>query len=85
MPTKKAEPELDMSIFYKASGCPLSKVKLDNPEHQALLERAIATPTISHSAIVDVLWDKWGVKVGKETVAGHRATPQKCSCRSLPK
>lgn len=81
----KEPEELSINIFYKASGCPLAKVKLDDPKHQALLEEAINTQTISHSAIADVLWDVWGIKVGKDTIAGHRSKPQKCSCPSLPK
>ena len=85
MTAKQVEPELDLSIFYKASGCPLSKVKLENPEHQALIEQAIATTTVSASAISDILFEQWGVSVGKDTVIKHRSNPQKCSCRLIPK
>ena len=46
MAEKKLESPLDMNVFYKASGCPLSKVKLENPEHQKLLEQAIVTSSI---------------------------------------
>jgi hypothetical protein len=79
------EPELDLSIFYRASGCPVSKVKLESPEHQALFEKALTTLSISHSAIVDVIYEKWGVEISKDTMRKHRITPQACSCRSIPK
>ena len=74
-----------MSIFYKASGCPLSKVRLDDSSHQALLEQAIAAPSISNAAIADVLFEKWGISVSADTVGKHRMNPQKCSCRNIPK
>ncbi len=79
--------KLDMSIFYKASGCKLSQIKLENPEHQALLEQAIATPVsiISNQGIVDVLYERWQVSIGKDVVNNHRAVPQKCACRNIPK
>ena len=81
----KTEPELDLRIFYKASGCPVSKVHLENPEHQALLEQAIAAPSISHAAISEVLWDKWQVQLTGDSIGRHRAYPQKCSCKNIPK
>ena len=84
MAEKKPE-ALDINIFYKASGCPVSKVKLENPEHQALFEQALNTSTISGSAIADILFEQWGVSIGKDTVLKHRSNPQKCSCRSIPK
>lgn len=85
MVEKKIEPEVDLSMFYKESGCTVSKVHLENPEHQAVLEQALATRTISSSAISDILFEKWGVSVSHDTVAKHRSTPQKCACRNIPK
>lgn len=81
----KTEPELDLNIFYKASGCPVSKVHLENPEHQRLFEEAINTHSISHAAIAEVLWDKWQVQLSGDALGRHRAYPQKCSCKSIPK
>jgi hypothetical protein len=82
----KSEPKLDMSIFYKAAGCPLSKVQLDNPDHQQLLDSAIAdVARVPHQAIRDVLLEQWGIGVSRDTIANHRSTPQKCSCRNIPK
>lgn len=87
MPTKPTEPELDMSIFYKASGCKLSQIKLDNPAHQALLEEAIAAPVsvVSSRGITDVLSERWGISISADVVNQHRSTPQKCACRNIPK
>ena len=85
MAEKKTESELDLNIFYKASGCPASKVVLDNPAHQALFEQALAAPTISHAAISEVLFDKWGVVLSGDAIGRHRSSPQKCSCRNIPK
>ena len=85
MVEKKTESSLDMKIFYKASGCPLSKVELDDPAHQALLDQALGTATISASAISDILLDQWGISIGKDTVLKHRNIPQRCSCKNIPK
>ena len=85
MAEKKTEPELDLNIFYKASGCPVSKIKLDNPDHQGLFESALDTQTISHAAISEVLYEKWGVVLTGDSIGKHRAHPQKCSCRNIPK
>lgn len=85
MAAKKPEVELDLRIFYKASGCAVSKVALDNPEHQALFEQALAATSISHAAISEVLFDKWGVVISGDAIGRHRSNPQKCACRSLPK
>jgi len=85
MVEKKTEPKLDIGIFYKASGCAVSKLQLENPEHQALFEQAISTLTISHAAISEVLYDKWGVGISGDAIGRHRANPQKCACRSIPK
>lgn len=82
----KVEPKLDISIFYKAAGCPISKVKLENPDHQKLLEDALADiARVPHQAIRDVLIDQWGIGISRDTIANHRSIPQKCSCRNIPK
>ena len=81
----KTEKKLDLSIFYTESRCPLGKLRLENPEHQKLIEDAIATPTISHQAIARVLLDEWNISISPDTVNKHRSTPQRCACRNLPK
>jgi len=82
----KPEEKLDMRIFYKAAGCPVSKVKLENPEHQALFEAALAdTARVPSPAISDVLLTQWGISISRDTVNNHRSNPQKCSCRNIPK
>lgn len=73
-------PEIDLSEFRRMSGCSL--LKADMTEEQRLkVDAALAEPDISHAAIREVLLS-WGLVISKETISGHRASPQRCACRT---
>ena len=62
------------------SGCSLRKADLTE-DQRLKVDAALSEPDISHAAIREVLLT-WGVNISKETISGHRASPQRCACRT---
>lgn len=80
MAAKTTTPEVDLSEFRRMSGCSLHKADFTD-EQRAKVTAALSEPDISHAAIREVLL-AWGINISKETISNHRASPQRCACRT---
>ena len=80
MAAKTTAGGIDLSEFRRMSGCSIHKAEFTE-EQRLKVTAALAEPDISHAAIREVLL-AWGFNIAKETISNHRASPQRCACRT---